>query len=297
MIQILEDAGPYSLTHTWNVDGTATDVGDVTIGIVDGTGTVVVAALTATTNNADGTYSYSLANQATPALLFLTWTRTDTSAFLKQTIEVVGSMLFTESEARAFDGGALSSTSTYSDADIAAARVSIGDEMERWTGRSWIERYCRIVVPGSGGYEIDVADGYARTSDNRILQRAGRGSDIGRILSAVESGTSVTTSNITPMGGVLVRTSGSWTSATQANPLNVVVEYAYGLPANAEGSKRIALLLLRDRLVQSKMDARTTSFSDELGTMQLVTAGRGRSLTNVPEVNQWLNDRMALGVV
>ena len=106
MSQLLAGAGPYSLIKTWDVDGTATDVGDVTVGVVDGNGDTIVAVLTATTNNADGTYTYSLADQANPDQLTITWTRTNTGADLIDRLELVGNWLFTESQARAFQAKA-----------------------------------------------------------------------------------------------------------------------------------------------------------------------------------------------
>ncbi len=87
-----------------------------------------------------------------------------------------------------------------------------------------------------------------------------------------------------------------WTLPTSSSPLTVVVEFVYGLPSGWEGSNRIALLLLRDRIVPTKIEHRATSLSNELGTLQLVTPGRGRALTNIPEVNEWLAARMSLGV-
>jgi len=165
MSQILAGAGPYALTYTWYVDGTATDVGDVTIGVVDGNGDELVAALTATTNNADGTYSYSLADIPDVDSIALTWTRTDTGASLVNYREVVGAWLFTEAQARAFDAAALTNTSTYTDKLIVDERARIVEEFEQWTGRSWVPRYCRMVLSGTSGRRLSLADGHARTSD------------------------------------------------------------------------------------------------------------------------------------
>jgi hypothetical protein len=128
------------------------------------------------------------------------------------------------------------------------------------------------------------------------LQRPGYVRDVSRLLSVTVGGSVVSVSDVTLLGGILWRDGAIWTQPTVSNPLNVVVEYVYGLPAASEGSDRMALLMLVDQLAQSKVDDRTTSFSDELGTMQFITPGRGRTLTNVPELNQWLNDRRPLGV-
>ena len=148
MSQLLAGAGPYTLIKSWYVDGTATDVGDVTIGVVDGNGDTIVAAVTATTNNADGTYTYSLADQPNPDQLVIPWTRADTSADLIDRIELVGNWLFTEAQARAFHAKAdaasalkpLNSEGEYPDDVIADERLRIQDDLESWTGPSWVPR-------------------------------------------------------------------------------------------------------------------------------------------------------------
>lgn len=287
-MSLLAAAGPYTLTKTWYVDGTATDVGDVTIGVVDGNGATVVASGTATTNNTDGTYTYSLADQDNPGLLTVTWTRDDTGAELVDRLEVVGARLFTEAQARAFDASALSSTSTFTDADIAAGRDHVTEQLEHWTGRSWVPRWCRVETYGTGGYRLPLHDASPRTSTGVRLHRPGRLTDIATIRSVTVGGTAVPTSNVVVDGATLVRTDGTWTLPTISDPLNVVVEWDYGLAYPADGVDRIALLLLRDRLVANPISDRATSFTDELGTHRFETPGRFGNVSSIPEVNMWV---------
>ena len=291
MTQLVAQRGPYSLTHTWYVDGTATDVGAVTIGVTDGNGDTTVAASTATTNNADGTYTYSLADLSTVDYLTATWTRSDTGADIVTRIEVAGDFLFTEAQARAHDSSALSNTTTFTDAMIADERARITDDLEQWTGRSWVPRYCRAEFAGTGTYDLWLADGSPRLSDGTRLFRPGRTADIATVLSVTVGGTAVSTANVVVDGPRLIRTDSTWTTPTRSNPKNVVVEWEYGLPAGVAGSDRIGMMLLRDRLVASAIPDRALSYSDELGTVRYVQPGGPMgNKTGLPEVNAWIRE-------
>lgn len=255
---ILKNTGPTTLTKTWYVNGTATDVGTVTIGIVDAAGTVVVAALTATTNNGDGTYTYSLAIQTQVSELTVTWTDS-TGQSLVDEIEVRGNHLFTEAEARAFHGAELANATTYPDGDIAEARDRIMDEFQQICGVSFVERYRRDQLPGTGGRVLFVKYPHVQS-----------------VLSATVSGTTVPVANVvatTPDGKGLWRTNGTWTRGTASNPLNVVVEYSHGLDTVPGDIKRAALILLRHLLVKDTtgggLSDRAISLTDEVGTIRL----------------------------
>ena len=310
MSQLLAGAGPYSLVKTWGVDGTATDVGDVTIGVVDGNGDEIVAAVTATTNNADGTYTYSLADQANPDQLKITWTRADTSADLVDRVELVGNWLFTEVQARTFHAKAdatvalkpLDSPTEYPDAIIADERLRILDDLEQWTGRSWVPRYCRVELKGRGSPILPLS-GIPRTSDGFALNRSGRSTDIAQLLTLSVGGTSQTVGNyvLDPVGGNLISKAASFPSAPASNPYNVVAEYVYGMPTIVDGVDRIALKLLVDRLVPSAFPDRALSVDTDFGTTRFVQPGGPQdNKSRVPEVNQWLRDhnyRIPLGVL
>lgn len=300
MTQLLAGGGPYSLTKTWYVDGTATDVGAVTIGIVDGNGDEVVASATATTNNANGTYTYSLADQASPDQLTVTWTRSDTGADLADRVELLGNWLFTEAQARSFRAKAdaaaanipLNSATEYTDAMIADERARILDDLERWTGRAFVPRYARIVQAGSGTQTLNLHDGMCQTSDGYQLHRPGRFYDIGYLLTVTVGGTAVSTANvkIDQVRGQLIRTDDVWTipSTSGAND-NVVVEYVYGPPTIIDGVDRIAMRLLVDRLVPSAFPDRALSVDTDYGTTRFVQPGGPmNNVSRVPEVNEWV---------
>jgi hypothetical protein len=302
MMQLLAGSGPYAITKTWYVDGTATDVGAVTIGITDGNGDTVITAGTATTNNSNGTYTYSLADQANPDQLTLTWTRVTTGADLVDRVELVGGWLFTEAQARSFAAKAdttsalipLASSTEYTDAMIADERARIGDNLEYWTGRSWIPRYARVEVPGSGtGYQ-SLRTGRCRTADGYALNRPARLNDIAELLSVTVNGTAVDVADveIDQLRSWLVRPAGIFASSATADPFNVVVEYVYGMPYQVDDVDRIALKLLVDRLVPSAFPDRALRWDGADGSsLSLVQAGGPlRNVSRLPEVNQWVTD-------
>jgi len=284
MSALIKNTGPHVLTKTWYVDGTATDVGDVTVGVTDSTGAVVVASGTATTNNTDGTYTYTLASQTAVKMLTVTWTRADTSATLVDTVEVAGGQLFTEAQARAFDLSALTSATTYTDNAIAVEHDRIADLLEQWTGRSWIGRYRYAKLAGTASRNLYLDDILWSTGPSN---GDGAQKDVIEVITA-NDGSTVTTSNIVLTGRNLYRTDATWTVATASNPQNVTIQYEYGMPHLVDGVDRIALLLLRERIVASNIPDRTSRFTDELGTYTLTTPGIGGAVSTVPEVNAWV---------
>ena len=283
----LVDTGPTTVTWTWYVNGDKTDVGSVTVTITDGNGTAVATAAS-TTNNADGTYTYSLAVQTNTTILKFEWT--DGTSTQIDTMTVVGGWLYTENAARAFDDSALTSASKYPDKDIAAIRQQVTADLATWTHRAWVPRYCRVELPGNGRYGLPLADAYLRLSDGTPLRASGFLADIRNIISVTVGGVTVTTSNVKIIAGELLRTDATWTQPTTADPLNVVIEYEYGVDPMTDGSDRIGLLLTRDRLIASNISDRASSFSDEVGSYQFVTPGVGRAVSNIPEVNRWVMD-------
>lgn len=297
MSQILANAGSVTLTKTWYQDGTPTDVDDVTIGIVDGNGDTVVAAGTATTNAGSGVYTYNLADQSNPDQLTVTWTDDSSDDTRVDRIEVIGNWLFTEAQARSFRAKddatdavtPLASSTEYTDSTIAAERQRITDDLENWTERGWVPRYCRLELPGSSQFALDLSQGISRTSDGYPLNRPGRLNDIAVVLSIDVGGTSVSTSNVKIDGRKLIRTDSVWSAPTISNPHNVTVEYIYGLPYIVDGADRIALQLLVDRLVPSAFPDRLISADTEFGTVRYVQPGGPmRNVSRLPEVNQWV---------
>ena len=253
-----------TITFTAYQDGTQTDLGTITIGIVDANGDTVVASGTSVTDNSDGTYTYTLAEQSQPNLLTVTWTEaggTDITTF----VEVQGSQLFNEYQLRTFDDQAITA-SAYTDAQVAAVHQQVCEYLEAQTGRSWIRRYNRALVAGSGSYYLNVGDGFYRTSAGLPLNRPGAGQDVIQVISA-DDGSAVSTSNIiVGPNGNLVRTDAGWTRATSTDLWNCTVEYEYGQPYPVEGVDRIAMMIARQWLVASRIPSSASTYTDSLGS-------------------------------
>ena len=257
-VAVLADTGPTTLTKTWYVDGDATDVGTVTVGIVDADGTEVVAAGTAVTSDGgDGTYTYTLGVQTEVAVLTVTWTvDTSPTQALVDIVEIVGGWMFTEAELRAFQGADITAAA-YTDAQIDEVRDAITEEFEQICGVGFIPRFRRQVLPGTGSNELDVTRAKVQS-----------------VLACTISGTTVATSNFVPdeLIPVVYRTNGVFSRPTASNPANVTISYRYGHPTVPPAIKRAALILAHSRLVADVkgqgVPANASSWTDPSGTYQ-----------------------------
>jgi hypothetical protein len=261
-------------------NGTQTDAGTVTVGIVDAAGNTVVAAGTATAKAGTGAstvYSYDLAIQTAVKRLTVTWTRTDTGASLTDQIDVVGGVLFTEAEARAFTvTGAqtpLSSSTTYPDATICEARDRITDLFEQYCGVSFIPRSYHLEVGGSGGRTLDIPH-------HRAIE----------VLNCTIGGVAQTAAQILPLRNQrqLHHTANTFSSPSDADPQNVHVTYEHGYTEPPLDIKRAALILLLREVVPSDMPDRAVSISTQDGTFRLATPGENTP-TGIPNVDEVLN--------
>ncbi len=235
MTSILVDTGPTTLTKTWYVDGTATDVGDITIGIVDLDGTVIVAALTATTNNADGTYTYSLAVQADVNELVATWTVTSPSQAVVDEIHIIGGRIFTEAELRAHYNSDLSDGTVYTDAMLAEARDRVTGEFEQVCNVAFVPTYHRETIPGRGSTILEVDRPY-----------------VSQILAATIGTTSQTVADLQPDPTLayVYHTTSFWSRATHTDPLNITISYVHGHSSVPSDIKRAAMILARMQLLK-----------------------------------------------
>lgn len=291
IVQIRKGAAT-SIRLTVFSDGDESDIGTITIGIVDAAGNEVVAPGSAVTDNGDGTYDFTLPAQTDVGLLTATWTEQAGSVFTTE-IEVVGGHLFTEDQARSYVTDRLASEAKYSDEVIRSERRRITDWLESETGRSWIPRYRRLVVRGSGRYDLPL---FFPVSSVGASGAEGVTADIRQLLSVTVDGVDVPTSEVTVDGGKLLRAT-VWPRPAAPYAGNVVVELEYGLPHPIAGVDRIALLELRQRLVDSRIPMTATAGSDEFGTYSWEAQNNGRP-SRIPEVNAWLRNqdrRVAVG--
>lgn len=264
------------------VDGTATATDNdpttptVTVTRADGT---ALASAQSTTADGTGVYYYELTptqcNRVDTLTVALVGTWGGTEQTFTHTVEVRGAHLFTLAEARSFDSSAMSNTSTYPALAILEERERITELLESWTNVSWVPRHYRATFPGTGGRDIR-ADHWQVTE----------------LIAASIGGTSVTVSDVTlsQEAGILHHETGVWTAGTPSNPRNVVLEYQHGYD-RAYGVTRIALLLLRDRLVKSAVPEGALSSVGDFGSISYVQAGGPMgNVSRLPEVNQWVND-------
>jgi hypothetical protein len=266
------------LTLDAQEDGTDTDLGTVTLAITDLADTAVEAPVV--TDNADGTYTATAAASDDVALHKATWSVASGPTFTTW-IEHVGNFLFTEKRARAFDDTRLTSSTKFTDEVLAAERVRITDWLETETGVSWVPRYRRLTLRGTGSAWINL-----RHHVKSEGASGGEGStrDIATIISATVNDVAVDVADIDIDGHNLYRSSGVWSCAQRPN---VVIEYEYGRPHPLAGVDRIALLELADRLPASRLSRAAVSSSDDLGAYSWDPQNNGRP-SRIPEVNAWL---------
>lgn len=282
---ILAGVGPTTLTKRWFVDGAQSDVGTVTFAVLDGAGVTVVAG-TATKTGAGATtvYTIVLPVVADPTVLRIRWTRSDTAAFLDDWLEVAGSILFTEVEARtkqtAGQQAPLASEAAYPDDVIATWRLKVGEAFEGRTGRSWVRRYCRIEAAGDGTHRLLPAAGEPRISLGNECGGPGRLRDIRRVLSVTVDGTPVSPGNIRIVGSGFQRVDGVWPVSSPSDPLNVAVEYEYGIDPTWEAHENGLRAVVALAPPQST-SAWAVTLSDDAGS-------RTFELAWPPKVWEWL---------
>jgi len=190
---------------------------------------------------------------------------------------LVGDVLFTLSEARAYDGGALAISASYPDSAILAARDRIAEAFAEICQVAFGARYARELLDGDGSESIRVGHG-------RMLSlRAAR----------IRSGGSWSAFTADELADVIVyptsllyrETLGTFPRGRR----NVEVEYEHGLQPIPAEIRLAGLRLLRDQLVKSPLDDRATSQAGEFGTFALATAGRNGSYFGLPLVDEVLN--------
>lgn len=285
---------------TFGIDfGTGATVGTVTVDITRADGTLLVDD-GATTDNGDGTYSFELSSSLNDQLdlLRLEWTVVSTSEVVPTHEEIVGSLLFTIAEARGarFTGqqAPLSDDTVFPDSEIARMREQITRRFEQETGKSWVRRYARVEVPGTGTFSLPLWRGVARAADGNSVGGPGRARGVSQILSATANGTTVDPAIIVPKGNRLLRTSGFWPASTQSDPLNVVVEFGYGddpvdLEARENGLRTVVANLIPSDLPDY---AQTISQSDQSLSLQ-----QNQGLRTVPvKTREWLNRHKSMVV-
>lgn len=280
MTQILANT-PTTLEWLVYVDGTLTDLEAApapAVSAVNGNGATVT--LGAVSNPSTGTYQATL-DAGDPTIVAASLTgelATDRSyAPPARLFEIVGGLLFTEAQVRAFKGAAgqtpLSSTSEYSDEFLADLREEVLDGFAEETGRSWVPRYCRAEFTGSGTRSLYLPDGVRRTAAGVPIDTKGLTRDVRRVLSASIDGTAVTVSDLVIDGSWVHHKTGTWTRGSSPDPLNVVVEWEAGVTPTAAVSN-LALETAVAWGVHSSISPFATSMTTGDGTSHQFGDGR-----------------------
>ena len=240
--------------------------GTVTVGVTDLLGNLITPSATeATTDDDDGIFTYSFPAARQVDYGQITWIEGGDQE-QHDVLEVVGTHLFSELEARAFKNAALKDTVKYLPDAIAVDRDRITDQLETVTGRSWVSRYRLMMFRGSGSRNLYLAD-FVRSLGGGPGDGALR--DTIAVLSATDQNGDISPDNIVIAdSGLLIRTDGVWLVPDAAHPVNITLEIEYGAGGEHEGADWAAQEILVDRLRNSNIPDRAITWTDEFGNVR-----------------------------
>lgn len=256
-----------TLTHTFYVDGVATDAdGTPTVSIKRLDGTEVAAPSVSHSGVGTGEYSYVFPEQSQVDTLQGIITAVVAGATIEQTdfIEVVGGFLFGLAEARSMPPAL--SLAQWPDEVLAQRRISTEMECERICGQAFVPRFGRVALSGNNRSTL-------------LLPR----SNIRAIRSITLDGAAVAADAYTwTRGGVIARKVGWWTVGSS----NVVVEFEYGMDYPPPDLADAAMLRLRSRIAQGKSEipSRAQSYTVQGGGVYRLSMPT-REKTGHPDVD------------
>lgn len=268
-------------------DGTPTDPTVASVAVVDGQGASVTTGAAAISGLSDGKVTASVDDAQTAEVKTLTATWTLTVGGNSQTFvtnhEVIGDVLFSEAELRAFDGSALSNATTYTDAAIGAMHEMVREAFEQICHVAFGARFKRDYFDGDGRSTLWLRDMQVQSVLAAAIRTAG-----------TTTWTDLTVSEladllVSPNGRVIRDSLGSWASGAR----NIRVDYVYGYQPVPLEVKRAAMWIARNNLTGSNMPRNAISQVDELGTFRLAVPGERGSWFGLPEVDRVLRDYQA----
>jgi hypothetical protein len=167
---------------------------------------------------------------------------------------------------------------------------AVETEFEAFCGAAFVPRYRRVRLSGNGFEELVLPDPYVRSVRSvRVYDTDGNYEAFTQAeLDAI----------VVNDSGIVVRTD---SDAFEYGHQNLVVEYEHGLDRPPADLLEAFYLRLRDRVNRSMRgvpDRATTFTSDVGGTYSLLVAGRGGSITGLPDVDVALrrNSRRIPGI-
>lgn len=280
-------ATTYRATFRDESSGAVVDPGVTTVGIVNATGSTIVAAGSPMDGTGATARTYELLSVDTALLdRFVVTLSSATYGNVETTLEIVGRQLFTIPEMRAYSDNALLDTLKYPDAAIIDVRDRITDEFEQICGVSFVPRY-----------DLSTDAGPVRDSSHLLLVKSNgdpalRVTRIRSVETRAVTSTDWTAADTTDldttfatMYGDIVRESGTWTSGVE----NVRVGFEHGYETPPLAIKTAAMVLARYLLVPSNLNSRALTDTGEFGSTILATAGRFGDHYGIPAVDSVLD--------
>lgn len=279
--QLLLQGAADTLSLSVYSDGVIADPGVTTVGVVDETGSVIIAAGTATSGSGAAGRTKTLTGSNTAALgrWTVTWVTTNHGT-LTTYAEVVGAHLFTIAEAIAFAKGAMA-TAGLTAAQIAAQRFAVMEDFESITGASFVPRWHRVVLDGSGNCRVFLPQ--LRILSLIAIEERTRGTQTWTAFTEAQLDDTL----IHRTGAIERESLGTFTAGTQ----NIRVTYSYGWASPPPMIREAALRAARHQGVYSPVNERAISISNEQGSTSLWTpgySGRGSAIHPLPEVDRVL---------
>jgi len=275
-----------TLSHTFYVGETPTaPTGTPTYAIVDANGTAVSSGNATVASNS---VTAPLAAQSQVAWLTVAWTGIvggNTVTEYDQ-VEVTGGFLFGLAEGRASDSS-LADTSKYPAQDLIDKRVETEVECEQICDQAWVVRYRRVILDGTGTWDLVVPDGGDDVRGGILLRGVCTIRRVSVAPTIANTFVDLTANQLAAVAvtgaGALRRTDGNvWTEGVQ----NIVVEYEYGNDAPPADLKSKAMIRFRQllNLTKSGVPERAQSYTvDSGGTYRLSQPGAYE--TGSPEVD------------
>lgn len=251
----------------------AAPTGTATIGIDKADGTEVVAAGTATGGATNAPRTYSLAAQSELGLLTATWT--DDNGGRTQLVEIVGGYYFDVATVRARET-ALADETDYPNTVILRARREVEQQCELICGVSWVPRFRRTTVVGSGRQQQPLPDAALRGVRSVTVD--------GTTWSQDQVASVVVGDGADPTAGVATRSDG----AVWPEGAHIVIEYEHGYDRPPADLALAAILHLRHQINATETgvsDRATQLQSVDGGTILLATPGRFGFETGIPAVD------------
>lgn len=233
-----------------------------------------IASAAACTVEADRVI-YSLAAQSTVSSLTAVFTIVDGNGTSTVTVpvQVVGRRTATVSDCRRLRP--LDDHNRYPDELIEQTITEIEDQLEQAAGVSFIPVE-RVSVRHDGSGTTELLTRYARPQSISAVTT----SDL--LTTTTWSATDVNAIVLDEQAGVLIRQLYTWPKGRR----NITLTGVFGYAEVPGLVKQAVVEGVRHSLVESRIDARAQSITNEDGTAQLVTAGVRGALFSLPALNQ-----------